>query len=101
MNMDGALLYGGRYNPPDEYGALYLSDSPEACAAEMKRRPRTPPDALLPLMVAQSAFLAQQRSHTLVAIPQAYWLTRITIRSASISSSSASLNNAGLNVVVR
>jgi RES domain-containing protein len=32
LNMDGALLYGGRYNPPDEFGALYLSDSPEACA---------------------------------------------------------------------
>lgn len=44
MNMDGALLYSGRYNPPDEYGALYLSESPEACGAEMKRRPRTPPD---------------------------------------------------------
>jgi RES domain-containing protein len=44
MNMDGALLHGGRYNPPDKYGALYLSDSPEACAAEMKRRPGSPPD---------------------------------------------------------
>jgi RES domain-containing protein len=45
--MDGALLHGGRYNPPDEFGALYLSDSPEACAAEMKRRPRTPPDYVM------------------------------------------------------
>jgi RES domain-containing protein len=47
MNMDGALLHGGRYNPPDEFGALYLSDSPEACAAEMKRRPRTPRDYVI------------------------------------------------------
>lgn len=44
MKMDGALLYGGRYNPPEEYGALYLSESAEACAAEMRRRPRTPPE---------------------------------------------------------
>lgn len=44
MNADGALLHGGRYNSPNEFGALYLSDSPEACAAEMKRRPSTPPD---------------------------------------------------------
>ena len=44
MNTDGALLHGGRYNSPNEFGALYLSDSPEACAAEMKRRPSTPPD---------------------------------------------------------
>jgi len=47
MNMDGALLHGGRYNPPDEFGALYLSDSPEVCAAEMIRRPRTPPDYVM------------------------------------------------------
>jgi len=47
MNMDGALLHGGRYNPPDEFGALYLSDSPEACAAEMIRRPRTPPNYVM------------------------------------------------------
>ncbi len=40
--MDGALLHGGRYKPPEEFGALYLSESPEACAAEMRRRPRTP-----------------------------------------------------------
>jgi len=47
MNMDGALLHDGRYNPPDEFGALYLSDSPEACAAEMKHWPRTPPDYVI------------------------------------------------------
>lgn len=47
MNMDGALLHGGRYNPAGEFGALYLSESPEACAAEMKRRPRTPPDYIV------------------------------------------------------
>ena len=45
--MDGALLHGGRYNPPDGFGALYLSGSPGACAAEMKRRPRTPPDYVM------------------------------------------------------
>jgi RES domain-containing protein len=44
MTMDGAYLYGGRYNTEMVFGALYLSESPEACAAEMRRRPRTPPD---------------------------------------------------------
>jgi RES domain-containing protein len=45
--MDGALIHGGRYNPPEEFGALYLSESAEACAAEMRRRPGTPPDYLV------------------------------------------------------
>jgi len=44
VTMDGAYLYGGRYNTEMVFGALYLSESPEACAAEMRRRPRTPPD---------------------------------------------------------
>ena len=35
----GAFEYGGRYNPRREFGALYLSDSAAACAAEMRRRP--------------------------------------------------------------
>lgn len=47
MNMDGALLYGGRHNPPEIFGALYLSDSPEGCATEMKRRPVTPREYLI------------------------------------------------------
>lgn len=35
----GALEHGGRYNPRREFGALYLSESPAACRAEMQRRP--------------------------------------------------------------
>jgi len=35
----GALEHGGRYNPRREFGALYLSESPAACRAEMRRRP--------------------------------------------------------------
>lgn len=35
----GALEHGGRYNPRREFGALYLSESPVACRAEMQRRP--------------------------------------------------------------
>lgn len=35
----GALEHGGRYNPRREFGALYLSESPAACRAEMLRRP--------------------------------------------------------------
>src|SRR3989337_1598884 len=35
----GAREQGGRYNPRREFGALYLSESPAACRAEMQRRP--------------------------------------------------------------
>lgn len=35
----GALEHGGRYNPRREFGAVYLSESPAACRAEMRRRP--------------------------------------------------------------
>ncbi len=35
----GAFEHGGRYNPRREFGALYLSESPAACRAEMQRRP--------------------------------------------------------------
>ena len=38
MNMDGAFLFGGRYNPPETFGALYLSDSSEGCAASELRQ---------------------------------------------------------------
>ncbi len=31
MNMDGAFLFGGRYNTPEIFGVLYLSDSSEGC----------------------------------------------------------------------
>ncbi len=39
----GALEHGGRYNPRREFGALYLSESPAACRAEMQRRPGVRP----------------------------------------------------------
>lgn len=42
LEMDGAFLYGGRYNPPERFGALYLADSREGCAAELARRPAAP-----------------------------------------------------------
>lgn len=40
----GAFLGGGRYNPPEQFGALYLGESPEACRAEVARRraPKAP-----------------------------------------------------------
>lgn len=47
LTMDGALLYGGRYNAPGKFGALYLSESPEGCAAERARRPATPQDYIV------------------------------------------------------
>ena len=40
--MDGALIYGGRFNAPGEYGALYLSRTEKGCATEITRRPAHP-----------------------------------------------------------
>lgn len=34
----GAYLAGGRYNPPEQFGALYLSESPAASRAEIARQ---------------------------------------------------------------
>jgi RES domain-containing protein len=45
--MEGALLSGGRYNAAEEFGALYLSETPEGCAAEMARRPAAPQDYIV------------------------------------------------------
>ncbi len=35
---EGSRLRGGRYNPRDRFGGLYLADSPEGCRAELLRR---------------------------------------------------------------
>jgi len=45
--MDGALSSGGRYNAPDEFGALYLSETPDGCAADIARRPAAPQNYIL------------------------------------------------------
>jgi len=42
LAMDGALIYGGRYNIAGEFGALYLSRTAKGCAAEVTRRPAHP-----------------------------------------------------------
>lgn len=42
LTMDGAFLYGGRYNAAEDFGALYLSESTEGCIAEITRRPGSP-----------------------------------------------------------
>ncbi len=42
LKMDGALRWGGRYNAPGEFGALYLSKTQPGCAAEITRRPAHP-----------------------------------------------------------
>ena len=42
LAMDGALIYGGRYNNAGEFGALYLSKTKKGCAAEITRRPAHP-----------------------------------------------------------
>jgi RES domain-containing protein len=47
LSTDGAFLYGGRYNPAEVFGALYLSESSEGCLAELRRRPAAPRDCLI------------------------------------------------------
>jgi RES domain-containing protein len=34
----GAYLAGGRYNPPEQFGALYLGESPGVCRVELARQ---------------------------------------------------------------
>jgi len=40
--MDGALIYGGRYNNAGEFGALYLSKTKKGCVDEITQRPAHP-----------------------------------------------------------
>ena len=42
LTMDGAFQWGGRYNAPGEFGALYLSKTQKGCAAEITHRPAHP-----------------------------------------------------------
>lgn len=37
LSLEGSLQYGGRYNPPGEFGAIYLGESEAVCQAEMER----------------------------------------------------------------
>lgn len=38
LSTTGSLNAGGRYNPPDEFGVLYLGETKEVCKAERIRR---------------------------------------------------------------
>lgn len=41
LNVAGSLKVGGRYNPPEEFGAIYLGESEKVCWRELKhRRPK-------------------------------------------------------------
>ncbi len=44
---EGSRLRGGRYNPPGEFGGLYLAESQEACRAELLRHTDVFPDLSL------------------------------------------------------
>lgn len=37
LSTEGSRHYGGRYNPPAAFGALYLSEHPAVAAAEVRR----------------------------------------------------------------
>ena len=38
FSADGSLRNGGRFNPPGEFGALYLAESQSVCEAELSRK---------------------------------------------------------------
>jgi hypothetical protein len=38
LSLEGSVLYGGRYNPPGEFGALYCGLTTETCWAELERK---------------------------------------------------------------
>jgi RES domain-containing protein len=38
LSVAGSIIYGGRYNPQNIFGALYMSDSLETCQAEKIRK---------------------------------------------------------------
>lgn len=42
LSLEGSLRFGGRYNPPFEFGALYLGLSRETCWAELARKHEGP-----------------------------------------------------------
>jgi len=42
MSPEGSLVVGGRYNPPFEFGALYVGDSIATCWAELERKHEGP-----------------------------------------------------------
>jgi RES domain-containing protein len=42
LDIQGSILAGGRYNPPHEFGALYLGETKEVCKAERMRKSKTP-----------------------------------------------------------
>lgn len=69
----GALEHGGRYNPRREFGALYLSESPAACRAEMHRRPGVRVrywDARITIRVARALDLTDQVTRDTLGIQQ-------------------------------
>lgn len=38
LSTQGSFAYGGRYNPPNEFGALYLGETIQVCKQERKRK---------------------------------------------------------------
>lgn len=49
----GSLIYGGRYNPPREFGVLYLGEDEEVCWAEIRRRTGSPEFLREPRVLAE------------------------------------------------
>ena len=53
FDVSGSLARGGRFNPPNEFAALYLSDSEETCRNEVGRRNPLAKDSDYPVFPAQ------------------------------------------------
>ena len=51
LNAEGSRLYGGRYNPKGEFGALYCGETPAICSAETRKATRG--RALGPFILAE------------------------------------------------
>jgi len=53
LSIAGSLQYGGRYNPPREFGALYLGEDEGVCWAEIRRRAGSPEFLREPRVLAE------------------------------------------------
>jgi len=51
LSTEGSLEHGGRYNPPREFGALYMSSSKEACKKESSQKQKE--NLLAPQIIGQ------------------------------------------------
>ncbi|MBI4759311.1 MAG: RES family NAD+ phosphorylase, partial [Chloroflexi bacterium] len=79
LSTEGSLQYGGRYNPPGEFGAIYLGESEAVCQAEMERAAHHR-GALRPMVLAR----VQVRLHKVADLRDAGTLQALGTRAGDI-----------------